>query len=173
MFVVKYFAYSASVILTNLNFRLLCSQGTQSSLYARHLLFHLTVWSPLSCSLMIIWYYYSEQTHFSNALHGMWLDCSRWRGIVTLQDLMFSQRCLWSVVFWDITLCSPMKVNCFGGACRPHLQDWISQARKHLEAGSRLTYTILHGVITPHSCIDWVIHPYAERGALCSKFCNV
>jgi hypothetical protein len=36
-----------------------------------------------------------------------------------------------SFVFWDITLCNPVKVNsCFKGTCRHHLQGQrISQAR--------------------------------------------
>jgi hypothetical protein len=35
-----------------------------------------------------------------------------------------------STFFWDITLCSPLKVNlCFGGTCYLHFQDWrMSQA---------------------------------------------
>jgi hypothetical protein len=34
-----------------------------------------------------------------------------------------------SAIFWDITQCSPLKVNrCFGGTCRLHFQDWKSRA---------------------------------------------
>jgi hypothetical protein len=38
-------------------------------------------------------------------------------------------------IFWDITSCSPLKVNrCFGGTCCLHLQDRrINQARNLLE----------------------------------------
>jgi hypothetical protein len=41
-----------------------------------------------------------------------------------------------SSIFWDITPCSPLKVNIhFGGTCRPHLQGWsISQARNRRES---------------------------------------
>jgi hypothetical protein len=43
-----------------------------------------------------------------------------------------------SSIFWDITPCSPLKVNRrFGGTCRLHLQGWISQARNHRDAGSK------------------------------------
>jgi hypothetical protein len=44
-----------------------------------------------------------------------------------------------SSVFWDITLCSPLKVNRrFGGTCHVHLQCWrISQARNQCEAGGK------------------------------------
>jgi hypothetical protein len=40
-------------------------------------------------------------------------------------------------IFWDITLCSPLKVNLrFGGICRLHLQGRrISKARHLLHAG--------------------------------------
>jgi hypothetical protein len=40
-------------------------------------------------------------------------------------------------VFWDITQCSPLKVNWrFGRACRPHLRNWrISQARNQRQNG--------------------------------------
>jgi hypothetical protein len=43
-----------------------------------------------------------------------------------------------SLIFWDITPCSPLKVNwCFGRTCRLHLQGRrISQARNHHEAGT-------------------------------------
>jgi hypothetical protein len=35
------------------------------------------------------------------------------------KDLRFSQRLLWSVIFWDITWRSPLKINrSFGGTCR-------------------------------------------------------
>jgi hypothetical protein len=35
-----------------------------------------------------------------------------------------------SSVFWDVTVCSPLKVNrCFGGTCHIHPQGWeVSQA---------------------------------------------
>jgi hypothetical protein len=38
--------------------------------------------------------------------------------------------------YWDISLCSPMKVNrCYGGTYRFHLQDWrVSEARKQQAA---------------------------------------
>jgi hypothetical protein len=41
-----------------------------------------------------------------------------------------------SSMFWDITPCSPFKVNrCFGGTCCLHLQDWrISPARNKRES---------------------------------------
>jgi hypothetical protein len=41
-----------------------------------------------------------------------------------------------SSVFWDITQCSPLKVNrCVWGICRLHLQGWrISQARNQCES---------------------------------------
>jgi hypothetical protein len=44
-----------------------------------------------------------------------------------------------SSVFWDITPCSPLKVNQnFGGTCRLHLQGRkISQARNQRDAGSK------------------------------------
>jgi hypothetical protein len=43
-----------------------------------------------------------------------------------------------SSIFWDITLCSSLKVNQrFGGTCRLHVQDRISQARNRHEAGSK------------------------------------
>jgi hypothetical protein len=53
-------------------------------------------------------------------------------------------------IFWDITPCSPFKVNpCFGGICHVHIQDRrICQARNEHEAGSkkrsaRLAYSSL------------------------------
>jgi hypothetical protein len=52
-----------------------------------------------------------------------------------------------SSVFWDITPCSPLKVNRrFGGTCRLHLQGpRINHARNQHEAGSKqvscLTYS--------------------------------
>jgi hypothetical protein len=76
-----------------------------------------------------------------------------------------------SSVFWDITSCSPLKVNrCFGATCRRHLHGRrISEARNQREAVSkqsstwliprpwrwrwhvppkrRLTFNGLHGVI--------------------------
>jgi hypothetical protein len=44
-------------------------------------------------------------------------------------------------VFWNITLCSPLKVNRrFGGACRLHIQGRkIIQARNQHGAGHVLT----------------------------------
>jgi hypothetical protein len=44
-----------------------------------------------------------------------------------------------SSIFWDIMLCSPLKVNQhFGGKCCLHLQGKrISHARKQPEAGSK------------------------------------
>jgi hypothetical protein len=41
-------------------------------------------------------------------------------------------------IFWDITTCSPLKINRrFGGICRLHIQGRrISQARNQREAGS-------------------------------------
>jgi hypothetical protein len=44
--------------------------------------------------------------------------------------------------FWDITFCSPLKVNRrFGGTCRLHLQSRrISQARIEHEAGSKYSW---------------------------------
>jgi hypothetical protein len=46
---------------------------------------------------------------------------------------------MYSYVFWDITPCSPLKVNRrLRRICRLHLQGWrISQARNHHEAGSK------------------------------------
>jgi hypothetical protein len=48
--------------------------------------------------------------------------------------------------FWDIT---PVKVNRrFGGTCRLHLRDrTVSQASSQHEAGSKLNFTGLHGVM--------------------------
>jgi hypothetical protein len=39
-----------------------------------------------------------------------------------------------SSIFWDITLCSPLKAKwCFGGTCHLHLEGWrINQARSEL-----------------------------------------
>jgi hypothetical protein len=50
--------------------------------------------------------------------------------------------------FWDITPCSPVKVNRrFGRTCRLHLQGrTVSHASNQHEAGSRLNFTGLHGV---------------------------
>jgi hypothetical protein len=47
-----------------------------------------------------------------------------------------------SSIFWDVTSCSPLKVNRrFGVKCRLHLQDRIvSQARNRHEADSLLRY---------------------------------
>jgi hypothetical protein len=47
-----------------------------------------------------------------------------------------------SSVFWDITLCSPLKFNRrFGGTCRLHFHSRrISQARNQREAGGRLCF---------------------------------
>jgi hypothetical protein len=63
-----------------------------------------------------------------------------------------------SFTFWDITPCSPSKVNRrFGGTCRLHLQGQrISQARSQCESQPtsrelstcRLTFNELHGVIS-------------------------
>jgi hypothetical protein len=49
-----------------------------------------------------------------------------------------------SSVFWDITLCSPLKVNrCFVGIYCLHLQGRrVRQARKQCEAGSKLSLFI-------------------------------
>jgi hypothetical protein len=45
-----------------------------------------------------------------------------------------------SCIFWDVTPCSPLKLNRrFGGTCRLHLQGRrISQARNQREAGGKL-----------------------------------
>jgi hypothetical protein len=45
-----------------------------------------------------------------------------------------------SSILWDITQCSPLKVNWYlGGICRPHLQGRrISQARKQRQAGGKM-----------------------------------
>jgi hypothetical protein len=61
-----------------------------------------------------------------------------------------------STIFWDITPCSPLKVNrCFGGTYRLHLQDrrirrarnqW--QAERYVPPKRRLTCNGLHGVIS-------------------------
>jgi phosphatidylserine synthase len=50
-----------------------------------------------------------------------------------------------SSVFWDITPCSPLKVNRrFVGTCRLYLQvRRISQARNQHEAGSKHIYSYL------------------------------
>jgi hypothetical protein len=68
-----------------------------------------------------------------------------------------------SYVFWEITPCSPFKINRrVGRAYRLHLQGWwVSQARYQRETGSkqskkrrnvppkhRLTFNRLHGVIS-------------------------
>jgi hypothetical protein len=43
-----------------------------------------------------------------------------------------------SSIVWDITLCSPLKVNwCFGGTCRFHLQGKINQARHQHDVGQK------------------------------------
>jgi hypothetical protein len=48
-------------------------------------------------------------------------------------------RIIKSIIFWDITPWSPLKVNRhFGGTCCLHLQGWrISQERNQREAGSK------------------------------------
>jgi hypothetical protein len=47
-------------------------------------------------------------------------------------------------VFWEITSCSPLKVNWrFGGTYRPHCRSrGISQARNQREAGSEQSYPL-------------------------------
>jgi hypothetical protein len=49
-----------------------------------------------------------------------------------------------SSVFYDVTLCSPLKFNqCFGETCCLHLHGWkISQAKNQCEAGQCLVMTV-------------------------------
>jgi hypothetical protein len=43
-----------------------------------------------------------------------------------------------SAILWDITACSPFKVNpCFGGKYRLHLQGRISQQETSVKAGGK------------------------------------
>jgi hypothetical protein len=52
-------------------------------------------------------------------------------------------------IFWDITPCSPFKVNwCFGGTHHLPLQGWrISQGRNQCEAGSKSASTLKMEVV--------------------------
>jgi hypothetical protein len=56
-----------------------------------------------------------------------------------VRDSVNKRSNLKSSIFWDITACSPLKVNLrFGGTCRLHRQGRrIIQARKQREAGSK------------------------------------
>jgi hypothetical protein len=68
-------------------------------------------------------------------------------------ELRLSQWWLWRDALWDITPCSPVKLNRrFRGTCGLHLQGRrVSQARNQRETGSklaRLTSTGLHGLIS-------------------------
>jgi hypothetical protein len=58
---------------------------------------------------------------------------------IAVLDLNLSAVTQKNSVFWDITPCSPLKVNRrFGGTCHLHLQcQRISQANKQREAGSK------------------------------------
>jgi hypothetical protein len=49
-----------------------------------------------------------------------------------------------SSIFWDIMLCSPLKLNRrFGGTCHLHLQDRrISQATNRLKAGGKQSFQL-------------------------------
>jgi hypothetical protein len=53
-------------------------------------------------------------------------------------------------VFWDITCCSPLKVNrYFEGTCRFHLQDWrVNKATNQHETGGKRNFTFcwIHAV---------------------------
>jgi hypothetical protein len=67
-----------------------------------------------------------------------------------------------SSIFWDITPCSPLKVNRrFGGTCRLHLQSrrisrtrnqresrWQARWKRHVPPKRRLTFKQIHGVIS-------------------------
>jgi hypothetical protein len=64
---------------------------------------------------------------------------------------MYIKSCVKSCIFWEITPCSPLKVNRrFGGICRRHLQGRsMSQARnRHGTGACRLIFNGLHGVIS-------------------------
>jgi hypothetical protein len=60
-----------------------------------------------------------------------------------------------SYVFWDITPCSPFKVNRrFGGTCRLHPQSRRISQRRHQHEGSKK-----HSLLVPDSC--WFLGWYS------------
>jgi hypothetical protein len=62
-----------------------------------------------------------------------------------------------SSVFWDIMLCSPLKVEQhFGGTCDLHIQGWrISLARNQCEAGIKQTWFLDWFILRPRR---WRLH---------------
>jgi hypothetical protein len=61
---------------------------------------------------------------------------------------------LYFTIFWDIMLCSPLKVNWrLGGTCRLHLQGQrINQARNQCEACSKHAYSLTVKMEATCSC---------------------
>jgi hypothetical protein len=80
-----------------------------------------------------------------------------------------------STIFWDITPCSPLKINGrFGGTCHFHLQGLrISRARHQYVASTlkcRLTFNGLHGAISQNIELFFTRRHISEDGDLRSTF---
>jgi hypothetical protein len=74
--------------------------------------------------------------HSPIRLYGAVLNCAQGQDLICVGFEVLTAVAMKSTIFWDITPCSPLKVNRrFGGTYRHHLQDLIiSRGRNQRES---------------------------------------